>query len=456
MSEDKLRKQAKFMVKTSGSNLFSLAYFKGKNKLKKFSDADFQTWKAGATRDWVRDLKLSGPPGRAPSFGGLLATEKYSEFNATKIVAHKFHTDATASRQLIRTNWLSTIDATAKNAVETFASTKFQNFDKTAPKILIWTRVVGFDLNRNMTFTALSQLVDLAKSVNIIPVLFGEEVTEPESVFSKDLNLDGVVDLRGHFRDNAFKADDTFQRQLYFIDHLRQEYKVMGIIGGKSGFVDGPGLLGMPCVIMESMDDPNAVNNPDSSRMHTWVHPTVPSYYIWPSNNLFTPFAKYKITDEAITKLGNLADFPAPDLALIRQIKADRATNNKEIFRGARELIKELKDKNIPDNLHSIVLRLTLVRETVKIGGFLEPEELNIILYFLYLFIKEAKIDVQINDTSNSNRSVLKTLLEKNGGLETENSKALQRTILGVMHRLLNERTQSPFLKNQFPQADAI
>jgi hypothetical protein len=222
--------------------------------------------------------------------------------NATKAITAAFAKDAAAARQRLLDRWIGTMRKADELDVKAAVPEAIR--DHARPKLLVWSRVSDYEPERNMTAEVLEQLVQRAVSLGIRPILLGNPLAEAQ------LRARGDVDvLFGHWKLPGLATPDTYQRQLCFAHLLRRDHRVLGAVGVKSGTLDGPALLGMPTVQLESKHDPKVSQGegtPKRGRLHPLVHPTVPDYHLLPTDSFLRPKAKAPslLTKDELDTLG--------------------------------------------------------------------------------------------------------------------------------------------------------
>jgi hypothetical protein len=226
----------------------------------------------------------------------------WSESNATKAVWEVF-TSATRAvtktgyQAQIRDSWIgiNSLTASERQAIQTYVQGKIPNAQKGVPKFIIWSRINGNDPQRNMTYTALNTLISILKSLQIRPVLFGEIFRRNDGQPQLLGSSGEISDFREHYKEGIFDMSahiNSYARQLYLLHYLYEEYNVLGIVGAKSGFIDGAALMGIPVIVLEYWKDNNVIQpirQGNLPRMHNWVRPIMPNYIIFPTLNLFSP-----------------------------------------------------------------------------------------------------------------------------------------------------------------------
>jgi hypothetical protein len=208
----------------------------------------------------------------------------YAEVNATPVIAQVFSKEQSAAcLEKIRAAWLDFLPRTdqLKEDVRSLAVT-LMNKDTQTPKIVIWSRLQRFQDYRNMTDTVLRHLIEAASKAKCKVILAGDTkiaafVNEQgESKAALDLSgIKGDFEVRQFYKGTQFGNEYLLLLQLYFFYHLYREYNLVGIIGAKSGFIDGLGFLGIPQLSLEFKD------SIPSSRIAKLTH--IPHYFVMPS-----------------------------------------------------------------------------------------------------------------------------------------------------------------------------
>jgi hypothetical protein len=207
----------------------------------------------------------------------------YAEVNATPVIAKAFNAGPAAQcLKAIRAAWLDFLprEDPLKAAVRDVAA-NLMNADTLTPKIVIWSRLQRFQDYRNMTDIVLKHLIDAAPAGCKV-ILSGDTkisafVNEQrENKPALDLSsIKGDFEVRQFYKGPEFSNDYLLLLQLYFFYHLYREYNLVGIIGAKSGFIDGLGFLGIPQLSLEFKE------SIPSSRIAKLTH--IPHYFVMPS-----------------------------------------------------------------------------------------------------------------------------------------------------------------------------
>lgn len=211
----------------------------------------------------------------------------WKQGNATRAITSIYRGKTPATKTSYQTEavtkWTGILTADEKTAIETYVSDKIfagvteENKDavKRSGKFIIWSRVQTNDPYRNMNNTALSALIGLANNISLNPIIFGEVDGDLPAT-----NRVTTYNFSQHYSDPIFNMgthDNSYARQLYLLHHLYTDYNVIGIIGAKSGFIDGAALMGIPVISMEH-------HATRVKRMHQWARPVIPNYIIFPTS----------------------------------------------------------------------------------------------------------------------------------------------------------------------------
>ena len=281
-------------LKSTGS--VQLFVFEKKNDGKKYRCDEMQElWrKLGPPVHFANiGLAPSPPSGQYYKYASL---KQHAERFATFAVAEEFQKNAESCIKRIRKRWIDTLPKDTTETVETWVKSEHEKFgsqeNKGAPKVIIWSRQVKHDEYRNMTYATLRELVALVSSIGLVPVILGDIESESsvvEDFSSERPEVQGAWQLLGHHKKDPFKVQDSYRAQFFMLDLLHREYGVLGIMGAKSGFLDGLALMGIPVLVLESTNDPVTLAHPHETRMHSWISPVIPGYYMWPMQNIFHP-----------------------------------------------------------------------------------------------------------------------------------------------------------------------
>lgn len=240
--------------------------------------------------------------------------ETYKPGNATTVLGNVFALSK-ASRKAgiarIRQTWLL---PAFDPEVRAYANRVLPASIAGRKKLIIWARRSDTDPYRNMTPVLQRYLLELAFRSGIVPLLFGEIVGDGGLP-------DGVVDLRNHSRDPVFNNNNdprSFAKQLYLFELLRREHNLIGIIGAKSGFLDGCAFIGIPLVSLV------ADNDSGIARLKKLAAPVLPHYFLMPMRGPLKKHGARPITLPELVSIQSLImcmhklsrqndSFPTPD-----------------------------------------------------------------------------------------------------------------------------------------------
>lgn len=179
--------------------------------------------------------------------------------SATRLMANAFRKlGVPATLAALRENWLKETSpgnfrddvAEHRTAVIGFLilndmglseNDKTRLLDHEQPKVLLWMRGRPFKTEGNPSPKLILQLaLELAKR-NLIPLIFGE--TFPLTLSEKAET--GAIDFTQHWKKSVFRCPSNHLRQVYLLDLLAQRGGLVGVIGGKSGSLEGTAMLGI-------------------------------------------------------------------------------------------------------------------------------------------------------------------------------------------------------------------
>lgn len=201
---------------------------------------------------FLRDAGLSGllapyrPRPRAPK-------------QLTELVARAFRADPAAAQRSLRAAFLGTGPIPA--AIVEWTERALEAAPA-ANKVLVWIRHSQHHPTRNTTHAELVQLVQRARAVELVPVLFGDAVRDGAAPAN-------AVDLTLCWKQPLFQGADMRRAQLQLFEQLRLGHGLVGQLGVTTAGMDGPALLGLPTMYLT--DTPNV-------RMGRWVG-AVPGYH---------------------------------------------------------------------------------------------------------------------------------------------------------------------------------
>lgn len=130
-------------------------------------------------------------------------------------------------------------------------------------RVLIVARQNKVKTHLNLSAVVLTQLVKLCHSCGYGVVHFGSRITGYQ--YPETSNALEVIDFIEHFTDPVFQTCDSYQRDLFFLDMLWKELKLIAAIGPKSGQIHGMCLIGLPLMDFEHKTDPAR------NRMFQWA-----------------------------------------------------------------------------------------------------------------------------------------------------------------------------------------
>jgi hypothetical protein len=176
----------------------------------------------------------------------------------TEIVARAFRSDPRKAQRKLRAAFLG--DAAVRRSVTDWTDARLAR-ERTAKRVLLWTRDGAHHPGRNTSVDELLDLTERARRARLEPVWIGDAL--------RGLRVpEGVVDVTLFWKDPAFRSADGRRVQLQFFEHLRDAHGVVGQLGVTSAGMDGPALLGLPTIYLT-----DAAN----VRMRAWVG-AVPGY----------------------------------------------------------------------------------------------------------------------------------------------------------------------------------
>ena len=174
------------------------------------------------------------------------------------IVAQAFRADASSAQRRLRAAFLG--GEAIPEAIADWAEARLSGASP-GNKVLIWIRTGAHDAWRNTRPDELLKLIDLAREVDLVPVLVGD-------AFPGEAIPDGVVDMTFFWKAPLFQGADMRRAQLQLFEYLTQAHRLAGQVGVTTAGMDGPALMGLPTLYLT--DRPNV-------RLGAWVG-AVPGY----------------------------------------------------------------------------------------------------------------------------------------------------------------------------------
>jgi hypothetical protein len=113
--------------------------------------------------------------------------------------------------------------------------------DHKQPKVLLWMRGRPFKTEGNPSPQLILQLAQELKKRALIPLIVGEMFPLSEQQQEET----GAIDFTEHWKSEVFRCPSNHLRQVYMLDLLALNAGLVGVIGGKSGSLEGTAMLGI-------------------------------------------------------------------------------------------------------------------------------------------------------------------------------------------------------------------
>ena len=198
---------------------------------------------------------------REAGLGGCLRTPRprpRANKQLPAVVAQAFRADASSAQRKLRAAFLGGEEI--PQAIVDWADARV-SVASPGNKVLMWIRTGAHDAWRNTRPDELLELIDLARGVDLVPVLVGD-------AFPGEVIPDGVVDMTFFWKAPLFQGADMRRAQLQLFEYLMQAHGLAGQVGVTTAGMDGPALMGLPTLYLT--DKPNV-------RLGAWVG-AVPGY----------------------------------------------------------------------------------------------------------------------------------------------------------------------------------
>ena len=164
--------------------------------------------------------------------------------SATRLVANKFRESVEDTLLALRKDWLKIGDRDSmdhRRAVAVWLATQADLLRGAQPKVIVWVRGKPFKTEGNPSPELVCQLAQLLRAEGPTPLIVGEQC--PLKI--DQLMESRAIDFTSHWRQDVFDCKDSYLRQNHMFDLLKEDYGLVGVVGGKSGSLECTAMLGI-------------------------------------------------------------------------------------------------------------------------------------------------------------------------------------------------------------------